>query len=233
MTKQDIEKAIVTTLIQKSELKQNVFDITHSHFVHLKEVIQELVIHYNELLGDTDHRIKLEYHDRGEFVAMLKVAGDMLVFHMHSNAFEFDRDHEVWKNQYINNDPMNSYVGQIQIYNFLNDSFRYNRIDDPGYLIARIFVNREDHFFVEGKRQRGTGVNQFGKSILNKKAIKNIIEVAILYCLQFDLLVQPYDDVKIISLNQVNEEIINSKIQTGKRLGFQYNSDDVKNLADQ
>lgn len=232
MAKANIEKAIVSTLIQKSEIKQNVFDITQEQFKQLKEVIAELANKYNRLLGNIDSRVLLEYQDRGEFVVMLKVAGDMLVFHMHSNTFEFDRDHEVWKNSYVSEEPMNSYVGQIQVFNFLHDSFRYNRVDDPGYLIARVFINRENHFFVEGKRQRGTGVNQFGKSVCTKKSLKQIIETSILYSLQFDLLVQPYDDVKIITLNMVNEEIVNSKMQTGKRLGFNYNSDDVKNISD-
>ena len=228
MAKNNIQDAIISLLVQKSELKQNVFDTTFALFTEMKEVLKELTDHYNQLLGEKDPRIKLEFHDTGEFAMMLKVAGDMLVFHMPTNTFEFDREHEVWKNTYVSEEPLNSYVGQIQIFNFLHDSFRYNRLDDPGYLVARIFINREKHFFVEGKRQRGTGLNQFGKSVLNKKYMQQIIETAIIYSLQFDLLVQPYDVVKIISLMQVNEEIMNSKMKTGKRLGFQYNSDDVK-----
>ena len=228
MAKNNIQDAIISLLVQKSELKQNVFDTTFALFTEMKEVLRELTDHYNQLLGEKDPRINLEFHDTGEFAMMLKVAGDMLVFHMPTNTFEFYREHEVWKNSYVSEEPLNSYVGQIQIFNFLHDSFRYNRLDDPGYLVARIFINREKHFFVEGKRQRGTGLNQFGKSVLNKKYMQQIIETAIIYSLQFDLLVQPYDVVKIISLMQVNEEIMNSKMKTGKRLGFQYNSDDVK-----
>ena len=45
---------------------------------------------------------------------------------------------------------------------------------------------------------------------------------------EFDLLVTPYDDVKIIPLVDMAGEILNSKLPTGKRLGFIYNSDDVK-----
>jgi hypothetical protein len=222
-----VQDAIVSLLVQKSALKQKVFDTTRQSFNELKEVLIELTSYYNDLLKDADQRIKLEFHDKGEFVAMIKVGGDALVFSMHSNTFEFDREHEVWKSSYIQGNPLNSYVGQIQIYNFLNDSFKYNRQEDLGYLVARIFVNQERHYFVEGKRQRGMGVKQFGTSVLGKKEIRNIIEVAIIYSLQFDLLVQPYDNVKIVSLLQVNEEIMNSHMQTGKRLGFQYNSDDV------
>jgi len=228
MGKVKIEDAIVSTIKQKSTLKHHVFDETYKVFNELKAVLSDFAIQYNLLLEGDDRRIKLEFFDKGEFVALLKVAGDMLVFHMHSNAYEFDRDHKIWELQGIKDDSTGSYVGQIQIYNFLNDSFDYNRLNDLGYLIARVFLNKNKHFFVEGKRQRNMGLGQFGKHELTKANIRIIVETAVLYALQFDLLVQPYDNVKIISLQQVNEEIMNSTMRTGKRLGFQYNSDDVK-----
>jgi len=228
MSKPSIEESIVALLKQKAGLKQHVFDITFEAFKDLKQVLSEIANHYNDKIVGSDARIRLEFSDKGEFVALLRVAGDMLVFYMHSNIFEFDRDDKVWELPYLQEDALNSYVGQIQIYNFLNDSFRYNRNADLGYLVARLFVNKERHFFVEGKRQRGMGINQYGKSLLDKKSIRKVVEAAILYSLQFDLLVQPYDDVKIVSLLQVNEEIMNSRIQTGKRLGFHYNSDDIR-----
>jgi hypothetical protein len=96
-----------------------------------------------------------------------------------------------------------------------------------GYLIGRIFINRENHYFVEGKRQMGFLYNNFGQATINKEAIIKIIETAILYSLEFDLLVPPYDMVKIASVAQMNTKIESSKLQTGKRLGFKFNSDDV------
>ncbi|HDP54189.1 MAG TPA: hypothetical protein ENN24_00670, partial [Bacteroidetes bacterium] len=110
---------------------------------------------------------------------------------------------------------------------FLTDSFKYNRNDDLGYLIGRLFVNREKHYFVEGKRQMGFLYNNFGQAIISKEVIKKIIESAMLYSLDFDLLVPPYDMVKIASVAQMNSKIDSSKLQTGKRLGFKFNSDDV------
>ena len=45
--------------------------------------------------------------------------------------------------------------------------------------------------------------------------------------MEFDLLVPPYDHVKIASVAQMNKKIQSSIIQTGKRLGFLFNSDDI------
>nr|WP_321451170.1 hypothetical protein [uncultured Carboxylicivirga sp.] len=227
-SKNEIPKTIVQLLNTKAVVKQNVFVSTHKYFEVLKQVLKEVVEVYNPQIEEQNQRLDLNYTDKGEFVAQLKVAGDVLVFHMHTNAFVFDRDHEVWKSEYVKADLTNAYCGVINIYNFLHDSFRYNRLNDLGYLIARVFINKDGHYFVEGKRQRGTGINNFGTSELNENSWKQIVETAVLYALEFDLLVPPYDDMKIISMMQMNDEMLNSQVRTGKRLGFIYNADDVK-----
>ena len=115
----------------------------------------------------------------------------------------------------------------INIYNFLSDSFRYNRSADEGYLIGRIFINREMQYFVEGKRQISMRHNSFGTQRIDRAALLNIIENAIDYTVDFALLVPPYDAVKVVTVDQLNTKIENSKMQTGKRLGYKFNSDDI------
>ena len=70
-------------------------------------------------MAGTDSRIKLEYTDRSNFDAQIKVAGDILLFSMHSNIFQFDREHPAWKTPYIQKNKYNAYSGIINIYNFL------------------------------------------------------------------------------------------------------------------
>ena len=222
-----IQKQIVEQLRTRVALKHKVFDKTVESFKELKEVLSGMPAKFNPELADNDIRINLEYQDVAGYVAKLKVGGDILVFNMHTNAFHFDRDHKVWELPYAKDDMSRTYCGVINIYNFLYDSFRYGRNDDLGYLVARVFLNHEGHFFVEGKRQRTMGVSSFGKTMLNKMEWTCIVETAMLYSLEFDLLVPPYDNMKIISLAQMNEEIVQSRLRTGKRLGFVFNSDDV------
>ena len=208
-------------------MKQKIFDNTYQVFTLLKEVLEEVASEYNPQLIEIDPRVTVEYTNRGMFEAQLKVAGDMLVFSMFTNAFEFDRSHTIWKNSYVNENSYASICGMISIYNFLNDSFRYNRIADLGYLIARLFINREFYYFVEGKQQMNSWVNHFGTTVITKQILRDIVESAILYTLNFDLLVPPYDSVKIISLEQMISKIESARFQTGKRLGFTFNSDDI------
>jgi hypothetical protein len=221
------QQLIVNTLVEKSSMKQRVYDNTFETFNLIKDILHEMSNDLNVTLKGADKRVKLEYRDRGKFEAEIRVAGDILIFSMHTNVFEFDRDHSIWKLSYVQENRLNSYCGVINVYNFLTDSFKYNRLDDLGYLIGRMFINRDNHYFVEGKRQMGFLYNNFGLATIDRESVRKIIETAILYALEFDLLVPPYDMVKIASVAQMNSKIESSKIQTGKRLGFKFNSDDV------
>jgi len=223
----ETKEEILKILKEKSLTKQKVFDNTLETFKMIKVVLQEFQKEYNTKLEGLDQRIHMEYKDYGKFESHLKVAGDLLIFSMHSNAFEFNREHVIWKTTYAQQDKLNTYCGIINIYNFLADSFRYHRDEDLGYLIARIFINKDSFYIVEGKRQLGYLYNSFGQQKINKDILTEIIRNTILYTLEFDLLVPPYDAVKIASVAQMNQKIENSKLQTGKRLGFKFNSDDV------
>jgi hypothetical protein len=218
---------ITDTLKGKSVLKQLVFDNTATAFMMVKDILKNLAREVNSELTGIDPRIRMEYTDRSNFDAQLMVAADMLLFSMHSNIFQFDREHPAWKTPYIQKNKFNAYSGIINIYNFLADSFKYSRLDDLGYLIARIFINHENQYLVEGKRQMGMLFTNYGNEEFSTESLEKIVYTAINYSLEFDLLVPPYDTVKIASVGQAESKIQHSKLITGKRLGFQFNSDDV------
>lgn len=221
---------IIAGLKNKSHIKSHVFDVCLDVFNQLKDVLGEISNDLNDLLEEENNRrVRLEYRDRGRFEAELKFADDVLIFSMHTDIFQFDRDHPIWKNEYAKQSPFNSYCGVISVYNFLSDSMKYNRVEDLGYLVARVFVNKDRFFFVEGKRQNRQMTEIFGKVELGREEIVAIVESAIQYSISFDLLVPPYDLVKVASVEQINAKIESAKMRTGKRMGYQYNSDDVLN----
>lgn len=221
---------IINLLNVKSVIKSQTFDQCLEVFNVLKDVLSEMSNDLNDMLENNGaRRVRLEYRDRGKFEAELKFADDVLIFSLHTDIFEFDRDHPVWKNPYAKDNPYNTYCGVISVYNFLYDSMKYNRMDDLGYLVARMFINKEKAFFVEGKRQKRQITDLFGKSTLTREDLVAFVESAILYSLSFDLLVPPYDMVKVATVGEINVKIESSKMKTGKRLGYKYNSDDVLN----
>lgn len=222
-----IRESIVRKLSAKSTLNQKVFDTTFAVFGSLKELLHEMSSELSDSLEELGPRVRVEYRDRGKFEAQFQVANDILIFSMHSNVFEFNREHVIWQNSYVRDHKDNSYCGVINIYNFLSDSFKFNRSADEGYLIGRIFINRERQYFVEGKRQISLRHNNFGTQVIDKSALSDVVENAIDYAIDFDLLLPPYDTVKVVTVDQLNTKIENSKMQTGKRLGYKFNSDDI------
>lgn len=219
---------ILDTIVRKSNLKQKVFDHTFSVFNLLKETLLEVASELDDALeGKLDRRVRIEYRDRGKFEAQLQVSNDLLLFQMHTDVFQFPSDHLLWQNPYVQNDRENSYCGVVNIYNFLSDSFKFNRNADEGYLIGRIFINRERRYFAEGKGQTSLRAMQFGEREIDREALIAILESAIRYALDFDLLTPPYEENKRVTVDQFNTKMDNSKFVTGKRIGYDFNVEDI------
>ncbi len=225
MMENKTNEIILELLKEKSSLKQDVFYSTLSVFKELKDVVKEVVNDLKPKVAAIDKRLIINYKDKTEFEIELQVAGDVLIFQMHTNVFEFDISHQIWKTSYVKEQPSNSFCGVINIYNFLADSFKYNRSNDLGYLVARIFQNREHHYFVEGKRQLGFLYNDFSNALMNRAELKKIVESAVVYCLSFDLFTPPFEEVRVVSVGQTEQQNFLMSVKTGKRLGFRFQTD--------
>ncbi len=228
MTTNSRREQILSTIINKSTLKQHVFDNTFTVFNELKDTLFEMASEMDDALdGKLDKRVRLEYRDRGKFECQLQIATDTLIFQMHTDIFEFDTNHPIWQNAYTKQDSDNSYCGIIDIYNFLSDSFKFNRGLDEGYLIGRVFINRDKCFFAEGKEQTSMPAESFGKASIDGDALTAILENAISYAINFDPLMPPYEDNKLVTVEQFNTKMDNSKFVTGKRRGYEFEIDDI------
>lgn len=223
---QDPNSLILSTLAEKSLVKLDVYNNTLEAFKSMKKVAKYMATNFRKQLRSVDDRISVEYREEGAFQFALKIAADTIVFTMHTNVFEFDRKHHIWNTSPVKKEDLASYCGMINIYNFLSDSFKYNRTEDLGYLIGRIFINKDKFFFVEGKRQLGVLFNRFGQCELDNKEIRQIIQSAVLFSLDFDLLVPPYDQVQVASVEQLNRKTSSTQMKTAKRLGFKFYNED-------
>jgi len=219
---------LIKAIINKGTLKQEVYQKTLDIFNEFKSQAEVLVEQNREVVRKAKFPLLFEFSNHSLFEFQLKFGSDILIFFMHSNIFELPRGHEVMKTPYIKDDKSRSYGGLIHIFNFLADSFKYNRTNDLGYLIGRIFVNRELHYFIEGKREIGLLYNTFSTAHLNKKTIKSILHSAILYTLNFDLLTPPFDNLKEVTVQEMQTTLDAMSIRTGKRLGFRFLADQVE-----
>jgi hypothetical protein len=216
---------IFKILSDKGCMKQEVFKNTGVSVKMMKSYIKSLAEDLRKKMAEIDKNVLVEFEERGDFELRLRLGGDVVIFLMHSNVFDFDDSHAMFKTGYIKEEPYRSYCGMISVYNFLADSFKYNRENDLGYLIARMFVNKDNHFFVEGKKQLGFMYNDFASQKVTRSIIAEIIDSAILYSMDFDLLTPPYKHVMEVSVQEVNSVSRASRMKTGKRLGFQFQSE--------
>jgi hypothetical protein len=139
----------------------------------------------------------------------------------------------MFKTGYIKHNELNSYCGIISVYNFLADSYKYNRLNDLGYLIARIFINREKKFFVETRTQIGYRYNSFSDGPISKEHMMDIINELIIYSVTFDLLTPPFDSVRQVSVMEMQEKSSSAALRTGKRLGYLGSKSSPSNFDDE
>ncbi len=214
-----------TLVHEKCSLKQDVYAETLKGFKVLKSAIKQTVSSIEGSVCSVDERVVVEYREQGNFESVVTIGGDTVVFHMHSNVFAFPSDHMIHKSPFIQRTDKSAYFGVINVYNFLSDSFRYQRLNDLGYLIARIFISKDGHFFVEGKGQLSYRFNDISIQQVDTEQFKQVIEAAMIYVMNFDLYSPPYHAVQEISLMQVMELNNNMKMRTAKRLGFRFESE--------
>ena len=222
MSEQEIKQkeTILKLLTIKSVMKQDVFSNTIAVFNDFKEIVKQKSEELSTELSNIDKRVTINYKDVTPQSMQIKIAGDVLDFYMHTNVFEFERSHPMFKSGYIKSNNLNSYCGIINVYNFLADSFKYNRLNDMGELIARIFINREKRFFIETKTQLGYKYANYSTQEITKEQIIDIVNELIIYSVTFDLFTPPFDAIKQVSVMEIQEKSNSNALRTGKRLGY-------------
>ncbi|MBU2652306.1 MAG: hypothetical protein KKA81_15360 [Bacteroidetes bacterium] len=216
---------LLNHMVEKGCLKQKVYNNTCAAQNLFKKTFLEMKKDYENGDISCETPIPFEFKDKSEFETELRFAGDVLIFMMHTNVFQFPRDHFIHNTSYVKEDPTRSFCGMISIYNFLSDSIHYRRVNDIGYLIGRVFINKDSHFYLDGKRELRLLPNNFTEMVFDHEKARVIVESAIRYTVDFDLLVPPYDQVKEISVMEIISTLDTMTIKTGKRLGFKFQAD--------
>lgn len=216
MTNEELGQQIHT----KTMLLNDVLDKTRKAFSLMRDQARQIMDYMSK-----KYPKEFVFEDKNQNEFKIRFGSDILVFVMHTNVFEFSRNHEVMRLPYIQEDKDRSFCGMINIYNFLTDSFDYNRDYDLGYLIGRVFVNKDNHYFIEGKREVGLLYTSFNTAIISDESVSDIVRSAMEYANNFDLLTPPYDEVKEISVGEIRTNAATKNKITAKRLGFEFQQD--------
>lgn len=220
-TNQNTLDHIFQQLKNKACLKQKVFRNIKEVFHLLRSEAENVVQKLSDRINEVDKSVTVGLSEINEFEFQLKFSGDMLVFVMQTNVITFSEEYPIMQNDYVKADEKRKYFGNIMVYNFMADSIKYNHGDDPGYLLARILVNHENHFYVEGVRQMDFLFTDIEQNILNAQWLKLIIEKAISTSIDTDLIGTKYPDIKkTVTYEKINK---NALIGLGQKIGFQMN----------
>jgi len=213
---------IIELLKTKATVKQDVFTNTKEAFCLLKETAKSYIEELAELYKETDSRVVIKVEDINAYEFRILIGGDILVFHMHTNVFQYPKSHYFWQSSYFKDDPTRSYGGMIHIYNFLADSLQLNRENDLGFLIARLFINRENHFALEGQKKLNMLFKNLKDQVFDESNQCKLIECLIEFSMEFELYIPPYKKVQTVSVKQAQDFQRKIKTKTSKRLGFKF-----------
>ena len=76
------------------------------------------------------------------------------------------------------------------------------------------------HFFIEAKGPMGVKYSSFSTEPISKEQLNEIINNLIIYAISFDLFTPPFDGVREVSVNEIQEKVSSINLRTGKRLGY-------------
>ncbi|AFL83178.1 hypothetical protein Belba_0520 [Belliella baltica DSM 15883] len=209
---------IINKIETTSLLKQKLFEQVSSFFTELEKTCREVAVALQKESHEVPIPVKIEKINDYEF--LFRVGGDVLVFILQSNIVRLSDDAYISKSKYLKDDVTLRYFGQILVYNFLADTLTYGRLDDPGYLITRILINRENHFFLEGDRKIVFEFPELKENPITKEKNKKLIENLLLSALNNDLLAPNFNDIMLISYHQKLEHT--SSMGNPKKIGFDF-----------
>lgn len=221
--KEELREGILDLLKTKASVKQDIAGYSEQVF----ELFRKIALEEIEVMRSSikDVRIRLRIEEQGKFEFLIYVGSDVLVLQLHSNVFRLEDEHRLWQEDYLKNTPENGYFAVINVYNFLAESYEKYRMNDRGYLIARVLVNREHKCLVEGKGQLGELYEDVAQCELTDEAIRTILQCSMVYAIEFDLITPPYEMIQEVSVMQIQQISSDLQLATGKRLGYRFSGD--------
>jgi hypothetical protein len=207
---------ILEKLQTTTKLKLNLLEETQKVFDDCLAICEQLAF---ELKNADTKEIPIKVERINEYEFIFRIGADVLVFILQSNIVRLPDETYLSKSKYLKDDMTLRFFGQILIYNFLADTLTYGRLDDPGYLICRILINRENKFFIEGDRKIVYSFPELKENPLSHEKLRTLVELLTEAALDNDLLAPAFQDIMLITYNQKLEHT--SSMGNPQKIGFE------------
>jgi len=218
MSENDPLERIRYLLENKSSAKQVTYKNLLAAFSSLRKESSRIVTDLTTKTAATDEDVTIHFREVNEHEFEVKLAGDLLVFVLHTNIVTLDPNSPIMQDPYIKQSVANRYFGQIMIYNFMADSLKFNRINDPGYLLIRLLINHEGRYVVEGDGQLATLAGQIMPQAITDPELSILVKIALTLAIESDLMAPAFPDVRFITLHQKMEKT--QELGAGQKIGF-------------
>jgi hypothetical protein len=211
-------------LESKSTAKQITYKNLLQAFAILAKESERVVDELRKKTKPGDDDVTEEFVEVNEHEFHVKLAGDLLVFVLHTNVVTLPPDHPVMTDPYIKENEVNRYFGQIMIYNFMSDSFKFNRVNDPGYLLARLLINHEGRYVIEGDGRLGALFNKISGGAISEMELGILVKLVLMIAIENDLMAPPFPQVQYITVHQKMEKT--QELGGGQKIGFRMSFED-------
>jgi hypothetical protein len=219
MTEEKDPIELIRSMLEtKSTAKQITYKNLLDAFVILSTEAHRVIDELIKKSKPVDVDVTVEFVEVNEHEFHVKLAGDLLVFVLHTNIVSLPPDHPVMSDPYLLAKEVNRYFGQIMIYNFMSDSFKFNRANDPGYLLARLLINHEARYIIEGNGRLGALFNTVSSGPISEIELNVLIKIALTMAIENDLVASPFPQVQFITVHQKNEKT--QELGGGQKIGF-------------
>jgi len=205
-------------LENKSTAKQITYKNLLAAFDILRKESKRIITELAGRVKSQDEDVTFHFREVHEHEFEVKLAGDLLSFVLHTNVVTFDQTSPVMQDPYIRQSPVNRYFGQIMIYNFMADSLKFNRVNDPGYLLARLLVNHEGRYVVEGDGGLAQLAGKISPEPITEQELAILVKIVLTLAIENDLMAPPFPDVRFITLHQKMEKT--QELGGGQKIGF-------------
>lgn len=210
---------ILNKLQYTSQQKLNLFQNTASVFEQLWECCRKIEQELSEASAkDASFSINLQKINDHEF--HFRFGTDVLVFILQSNVVRLPDEAYLSKSKYLKSDKSLRFFGQILVYNFMSDTLIYGRLDDPGYLIGRMLLNKENKFFIEGDRKIVFEFPELKDNVVTPEKLSHFVSCLMESALENDLLAPDFKDIMVITYEQKLDHT--SAMGSPQKIGFDF-----------
>jgi hypothetical protein len=204
-------------LESKSTAKQTAYKHICKAFSVLAAEARSIVTELNRRANPADKDVTVEFNVINDHEFDVKLAGDMLIFVMNTNVVTLEESHPIMKEDYIKRNDVNRYFGQVMVYNFMADSLKHNRNNDPGYLLARLMINHENHFFIEGEKEL-EAYGRMSEKPISHAGLQQLVKIVLKMAIENDLVAPAFTQVKSITVNQKRDHTF--ELGGAHKIGF-------------